>query len=307
MKDSHTRTILTISLAVILFWVLFALLGPLFAPFEFTENENMIDTVDEAGKRLLLFSPHAPSERHPFGTDIYGYDVLSSLLFGARYTIFIMLSSALLRTILGFLLGYLQALRNPGKRKPRFTLYAGLPVFIGIYFILFGFIFNPDQSPAVITLIQMVLFVLFGLPSITPVFREKVSIILSRPFIEAAVSCGGDKWWICKLHVIPHMVEDLMIIFSQEIVATLTLVGQLGIFSIFIGGTRLTTHPLELSSITREWGGLIGQNMGRIGSPHWWLILYPMAAYLLLFLTAYTLSQVLENRTRKTYFKASNI
>lgn len=297
------RTYLTITLLLI-FWLLIAAAGHLFAPYEFDYSENIITTFTDRG-RVLVYSPHEPSARHLLGTDVYGYDLLTSLLYGARYTIFTTLISASMRTFLGFILGYAQARRGTGEH--RFSVFIGMPVFIVVYFLVFGFIFNPSSPPIIIAAVQTMLFIAFGLPSTIPVFREKTAVILSAPFIEAAISCGGDQRWVFTHHILNHMREDVTITFTQEIVSVLTLIGQLGIFSIFIGGTRLTTHPLELTSITREWGGLIGQNLAKISTPYWWIILFPLCGYLLLYLSAHAAATLMERHAASTYRKTSNL
>jgi peptide/nickel transport system permease protein len=305
MNTSPDRRPQLIMLAILFFWAALALLGPLLAPYSFDDSENLIITRTDEG-RTLHYSPHPPSKRHLLGTDVYGYDLLTSMLYGARYTIGVTLITALLRTVLGFLIGYHRSRRRalPGRQ---FSLFIGLPSFIIIYVLVFGFIFNPDAPPLVVAAIQTILFVIFGLSAAIGVFREKISLLSTSPFIEAAASCGGSRYWILKRHYLPHLAEDISILFSQEIISTLTLIGQLGIFSVFIGGTQLTTGPLELISITREWGGLIGQGMGKIASPYWWITIFPLSAYLLLFASVYAGTQVLERHARKTFVKASNL
>ena len=305
MKASSYNPLYTGIAVFLLILLAIAFLGPLFAPWGFDESENMIDITTEEG-RVILFSPLPPSPRHPMGTDIFGYDLLTSLLYGAKYTIATMLITAFARVAGGFLIGYRQALTGNGHRRG-FSLIQGLPTFIIIYFIMYGFIINPAVPPPVITAIQIALFSAFGLSSTTPVFREKIAQQLKTSYIEAARSSGGGRMWILTRHLLPHLTEDTCLLFMHEIIATLTLIGQLGIFSLFIGGTRLTTDPPELSSFTREWGGLIGQHMGKVGTTQWWLIVFPLAAYLLLFFFSYLFTNFIEKRSRQTFFKASNL
>ncbi len=314
MQSKRTLKTHRIALGVLLFWILFSLIGPLFAPWGFYDSENIIvEEID--GVKTYQFSPMSPSSRHLLGTDTAGYDFLTSLLHGSRYTIFFTLTCALLRTGIGFLIGSRQALHQEklgkihgNKIKPatgKFSFLGGLPVFVIIYFIQFGFVINSSLSPFAMSLIQGFLIVIFGLSASSPFFRDRTADILERPFIEAAFSSGGSKWWVFRHHIIPHLFEDMYISVSQEIIAVLTLIGQLGIFSIFIGGTRFTRDPPELTSITREWGGLIGKNMGKLGTAHWWLIMIPIAAFLILYLSALFVSRLLEKEVHKTYHMTS--
>ncbi len=47
--------------------------------------------------------------------------------------------------------------------------------------------------------------------------------------------------------------------------------------------------------------------MGKIASPFWWIVIFPLSAYLLLFASVYAGTQVLEQHARKTFVKASNL
>ena len=314
MQSKKTLQTHRIALGILLFWILFSLVGPLLAPWEFDDSENIFfEKID--GEKVYQFSPMAPSKRHLLGTDTAGYDFLTSLLYGSRYTIFLTLTCALLRTGLGFLIGSRKALRQEKSGKPlgsnlkqasgKFSFISGLPVFVIIYFIQFGFVFNSALSPFVMSLIQGSLIVIFGLSTASSFFHDRTAIILEKPFIEAAFSSGGSKWWVFRHHIVPHLYEDMYISISQEIIAVLTLIGQLGIFSVFIGGTKFTPSPPELTSITREWGGLIGKNMGKLGSSQWWLILIPIAAFLILYFSAFFVSRLLEKEVHKTYHMTS--
>lgn len=310
MQSRKTLKTHRIALGILLFWILFSIIGPFLAPWNFNDSENIIvEEID--GVKIYQFSPMAPSKRHLLGTDTAGYDFLTSLLYGSRYTIFFTLACALLRTGVGFLIGSRKALRleklgkNTGSKikqaSGKYSFIGGLPVFVIIYFIQFGFVINSELSPFSMSLIQGFLIVIFGLSASSPFFQDRTAILLEKPFIEAAFSSGGGKWWIFRHHIVPHLFEDIYISLSQEIIAVLTLLGQLGIFSIFVGGTRLTPDPPELTSITREWGGLIGKNMGKLGTPHWWLILIPIAAFLILYFSAFIVSRLLEKEVHKTY------
>lgn len=76
------------ALFTLVFWILFALAAPLMAPWDFYDPENIIMElmVKSNGEEIMMrsYSPHPPSLRHPLGTDEFGYDYLTSLLYGVR-------------------------------------------------------------------------------------------------------------------------------------------------------------------------------------------------------------------------------
>lgn len=309
------RRALVFPLAVIVFWMSLSLIAPLFAPWDPSVSENIIKVETPEGS-MRYYSPHPPSTRHPFGTDEFGYDLLSIMLYGSRYTVFLVLGTAVVRTLLGLLIGVVRGFSQqrvtgrgePGKRhRPsgRFSLTDGIPAFIIIYFILYGFVINPELDPITMTVLQGVLMVIFGLRGPESIFRERTALLMGEPFIEAARSCGGRRSWILGQHILPHLTEELVSVFARETVSVLTLIGQLGIFSIFIGGTKMTPDPMELTSITHEWGGLIGRYMGKLGTSQGWLILFPLGAYLLLFFSAYAASRMVEQAKLRQFHRTS--
>ena len=309
------RRPLVFPLLVVLFWMSFALIAPYFAPWDPSVSENIIKVETPEGT-MRYYSPHPPSPRHLLGTDEYGYDLLTFMLYGSRFSVFLVRGTAIVRTALVLLIGVIrgfsqrQGSKGTGSRQRkttsgRFSLIDGVPAFIIIYFILFGFVFNPELDPITMTLLQGVLMVIFGLRGPESIFRERTALLMGEPFIEAARSCGGRRSWILSQHILPHLTEEIVSVFARETVSVLTLIGQLGIFSIFIGGTRMTPDPLELTSITHEWGGLIGRYMGKLGTSHSWLILYPLAAYLLLFISAYAASRKVEQAKLRQFHRTS--
>ena len=85
--------------------LLFAtLLAPVVSPYPLDYQENIIILEKESG-REILYSPHPPSGRHPFGTDPYGYDLLTQILHGLKYTLAVSIIVSFLRILAGGLVG----------------------------------------------------------------------------------------------------------------------------------------------------------------------------------------------------------
>jgi peptide/nickel transport system permease protein len=97
------------------------------------------------------------------------------------------------------------------------------------------------------------------------------------------------------------MKEKLLLLFSRETVEVLTLVGQLGIFNIFIGGTYFTPSPALFHSISNEWAGLVGQYRMKLQPGSWWILLFPLTGFVLLLLSFYLISRGLEKSVRERY------
>ena len=70
----------------------------------------------------------------------------------------------------------------------------------------------------------------------------------------------------------PHLKETFIITFVNELMVVLNLLGVLGIFNVFLGGTEFTPSPPLFHSLSHEWAGLIGQARGRWFQAQWTLL-----------------------------------
>ncbi|MEB6550679.1 ABC transporter permease subunit [Heyndrickxia sporothermodurans] len=250
---------LIISVIMVFFLFAISIVGPLFAPHKLTDSI----TIYQYGEKNMAFPPLAPFtyKEYPLGTDKWGYDLLTLLIYGAKYTVFISISIALLKIALGLGIGLFT-----GIMKKRLHIWESfehslsyIPSFLIIYFVLWPISFNPTIKPISLIVLFIIVSTIIGFPSVAASIREKTIQVYRLPFIEAAITTGSSKWKIIKRHIIPHLIEDIVILFVLEIVTAITVMGQLALFNIFIGGTKLETSPTLYHSITKEWAGLVGQ------------------------------------------------
>ncbi len=136
--------------------------------------------------------------------------------------------------------------------------------------------------------------------------REKTVSLRRKDFFEAGVAAGAGKSRLIRYYLLPFLKETLLVLFSQETTAVLTLIGQLGVFHIFIGGTRMHINPMEYHSITHEWAGLVGQYRSRIQGDSWWVIWVPLAGYLFVLLAFFLITRGLEQRYGRRYNPAAD-
>lgn len=82
-----------------------ALFGSELAPYP--ENYNkMIQFFQTSHGKVMRSPPFPPSSTHWFGTNLLGRDILSLLLYGAKYTIFTSISVAMIRVAIGSFTGF---------------------------------------------------------------------------------------------------------------------------------------------------------------------------------------------------------
>lgn len=288
---------LFIGIVSLVFLILLALAGPSIAPYPEGWDDKIHISQDD-----MSSSPFPPSEGHLMGTDYYGYDMFSMILTGARYTLFFCLGVSLARIFFGAIIALFLGWRSRSlKSSPVLNGLGAIPAVIFIYLLFAGISYNSPVPPSVLAFFQGIVIMLFGLPGVVAVLQEKVADLKETSYVEAAISAGAGPLRILGKHILPFLYEPLLILFSHETISVLTIIGQLGILNMFIGGARIQFDPVIFLSISHEWAGLIGNYKGYISSSSSWIILFPLAAYFLVLLSLYLFSRGLEKFFHRKY------
>ncbi len=261
---------------------------------------DTIRSVDTPTGTEWYYAPEAPSPIYPFGSDEYGYDLLTRLLWGLRWTLGCVLLTAAARTLLGGAIGVARALLriSPGKERG-FSPLAGIPSFVFVFFLFFPVTINSPLGSVRLFFYQCAVMTMFDLGGIIASVAAKTAALLKASFVEAAVSSGAKTSWLVRYHILPFLGEELLETFADQTVAVLQLVGRLGIFLMFIGGTTKTYDPPLLTSATGEIAGLIGLYRARLMANRW-LLFYPLASFLLI-LTAF---RIFASGLRESFLRA---
>src|SRR5699024_11605362 len=108
-------------------------------------------------------------------------------------------------------------------------------------------------------------------------------------------------------YMIPYMTVSFYTMFIKDMILVIGLMGQLGIFDIFLGGTikRETTSFITISK-THEWAGIIGQWRKYIYDAQW-ILFIPLCAYIILVLGFYLISRGIELKQWRQMKKAPYI
>jgi peptide/nickel transport system permease protein len=273
------------------------------APFPATFSESS-RRIKVDGKSVFIYAPEKPSIRHPLGTDTNGYDVLSQLLYGLKYTLIACILVSLIRVWLGVIVGMAMGLRrSPGKHM---EITGGIPTLIILIFLFYKInIFTP--MPIIqIFLINVFIIAITGLPGVVIPIQQKTYHLSKSQFVEAAISVGAGNWRIIKKHLFPHLRVDCISIFVNEMIQTLNVIGQLGIFLYFLGGQLVSYDPYEIKSSTNEIAGLIGLYRTKIYSETWLVFIY-LCTYLLILMSFHFISMGINKHYEEKYHQSAYI
>ncbi|WP_312111494.1 ABC transporter permease [Brevibacillus reuszeri] len=289
---------------LVLLLVVIALVGPIVAPYELEfQEKTRNETVN--GKSVIISPPLPPSDAHLFGTDKWGYDLLTLLLHGAPYTVFVTLAIAAVRVVLGSVIGLYIGIQDKPQRwwLAIENAWGYMPIFIPVYFLLKGVSINPLMPTSTLVMLFIGIVAVLGAPSVASSIRQKTEQIKDTQYVLAATSLGAGREQIIFRHILPHLKEQLIIILVTEMVAIMTLMGLLGMFDLFVGGTKMTMDPVIYHSITHEWAGLLGSYRGFVYSNFIWIFLTPLIAFVAAVGSFSLLAKGLREKFEQTYHR----
>jgi oligopeptide transport system permease protein len=250
LKKNHLAMF---GLWVLLGLVLLAIITPWIAPYGY-EQQN------------LLLGATGPSAQHWLGTDVFGRDMLTRILYGGRVSLavgFIATGVALVIGVLwGTIAGYVGGRVDAVMMRIVDILYA-LPfiIFIVLLMVVFG---------RNILLLFMAIGAVEWL-TMARIVRGQVQTIRRQEYIEAAVSMGLAPWTIIRRHVIPNTLGPV-------IVYTTLTIPNVMLLEAFLSFLGLGIQPPQSS-----WGLLISYGVETMEEYPWLLIFPGVALSLTLF------------------------
>ena len=232
-------------------------------------------------KKEMIAPPFEPSEEYPIGTDQWGNDLLSLILYGARMTLvaggYITLVRVFLGGFLGILAGWWEGRFIDRFIKSLSDLISSVPVLLSALIIIYAL--NISNGLWVF----LVALSLVGWTETAQLIRSEVMRIRQKEYIEAAQAIGMTRLEIIVRHVLPNILPYLLVITALEMSAVLLLLAELGFLGTYIGGTSLYIPDVMSSEVFHlaempEWGALIAQSAPFIRSAPF-IILAPGLAF----------------------------
>ena len=197
-------------LAVLGFVVLATiLLAALFAHYVAPHDPNLQD---------LQNTRLAPTTRHPFGTDAFGRDVLSRVIWGGRVSLSVGFLAMLLSTGIGVLLGATSGFY--GGRTAwlimRFTdMFYSIPALFLILMLVA--LFGPGFRMTTIA-IGVVYW-----PATARIVRAEFLRLKTEPFLEAAQAIGASPLRQVVSHLLPNAMAPLIVQMTLQLAQAIVL------------------------------------------------------------------------------------
>ena len=235
--------------------------------------------------------PYEPGIVFPFGSDVLGRDLFSLVLAGARATLTIVLIAGVARVFAGVLIaavgGWLRPTRLVTETIADFV--AAIPATLVAVLLVRAFVGTSTSIPVLIGALLLV-----GWAGPYRVIRTEVDRLTRAPFSEGARAMGATRWRLFWRHQVPHLLPVIATNFSQQVVASLVLVAELGVLGVLVGPVRSLSVEESLSIVRTgppnaalipditEWGVMLSS--ARTTEILWatrWVIFVPGAAFAL--------------------------
>lgn len=231
------------SLIILIIIVFVAIFAPLLAPYDPIRQEL-------ANRRAL------PSSEHIFGTDIFGRDILSRIIYGSRITIVAALFSSTLSLVFGVLFGVISGFY---RGKIDSIIMRIVDIFLSFPYFLLAILMVAVLGPGLWK--ACVAVAIATLPKIVRVIRGAVLSIVNSDYVESTRALGSNNFRIMYNHLLPNVTSTIIVYFTLQLARVILATASLS----FLG--------LGAQPPMAEWGLMLNEAKGYIMiAPHMCLI-----------------------------------
>ncbi|HHY70399.1 MAG TPA: ABC transporter permease [Thermoanaerobacterales bacterium] len=244
-------------------FVIIICLVAIFAPYitRYDPNEQFIWTEGVSAK----LAP--PSLKYWFGTDVYGRDIYTRVIYGARISLQIGFAAITVSVVIGVVLGSLAGYYGGFVDDVISWLTNVIFAFPFLLFILALVAYLPPSLPLLYMSIGIISWASFA-----RVARGQVIQVKEMEYVEAAIAIGGNDSRIIFKHILPNILAPIIVQATLEIGSVIMLESSLS----FLGFGIQPPKP--------AWGNMISEGKQYFLSGQWWWSVFPGLAIMALVL-----------------------
>ena len=216
-----------ICLGIVLAIAIIAILAPILAPYSYKDQN-------------LAIMNQNPTFAHLLGTDEYGRDILSRIIYGCQISLSVGIISQAIALFIGFVAGV--AAGYYGRWVDAVVSFI-IQVFSSFPFLLFAILIMFVMGPGLINL-----YIALGLLMWTTtarLIRGDVMRLKNSEYIQSCILSGGNSFRIIMKHLLPNCIS------------TLIVVSTLGIPSAILSEATLSFLGLGVQPPDASWGQMI--------------------------------------------------
>ncbi|SNY93104.1 peptide/nickel transport system permease protein [Cohaesibacter sp. ES.047] len=242
---------LTLGCCILALFVIAAVFAPLLAPYD--------PILQDPTARL-----HAPSLLHPFGTDNFGRDVFSRVIWGVRIDLQIALIGVLFPMIIGTLLGTVAGFMGGIVDT---ILMRIIDIVLAFPFLVLMLSIITILGPGLTSF--YIAMALVGWVSYARLVRAQILVLKTMDFAVAAKSLGFSKLRIMFRHLLPNALTGSIVFAMSDVILVL------------LNGAAISYLGLGVQPPAAEWGIMVAEGQGFI-SQAWWITFFPGVSIVIL-------------------------
>ncbi len=246
-------------LAILIVLILIAIFAPIFAPMD-PNKQNLLARLKAPGfeSRGVIYY---------LGSDELGRDILSRLIYGARVSLLVAVTSVVLSGILGSILGMVAAFYRGWTETVIMRL---VDMVLSVPAILLAIITVAILGPSLANVV--IVLALTRWPRYARVAYGQTLAVANMPYVRLSRFMGAGWMRLLWRHILPNIAGALIV------VATL----EFGLMVLFEAG--LSFLGLGVQPPTASWGAMLSTGRNYVSSA-WWIATFPGLALFLLVLS----------------------
>ena len=236
---------------IVIGWALLAIFAPWVAPYDPIAH-NLPEKLQP------------PNLQHLLGTDNFGRDILSRLIYGARIDLQMGILGVLFPFLIGTTLGSIAGYAGGWVDT---LLMRVVDVVLAFPFLVLMLAIIAILQPGLTSF--YIALALVGWVSYARLVRAQVLVLKSSDFVTAARSLGFGRFRILFRHILPNCIASSIVFSMSDVVL------------VVLSGSSISYLGLGVQPPTAEWGVMIAEGQNFITTA-WWITTFPGLAIVLM-------------------------